>query len=104
LDHRFFAVVGNDLGGFFEFSAAVASRLNLDADFPLAAGGDLSRKRDSRTTSAGPHVGDQQWRPALILDDKIVHDVGPLDHGRKFKNLLREKNSRNITGARGVLR
>jgi hypothetical protein len=51
-------VVGDNRGLFFHAVTAVAAGINLDAYFTLAAGGDLSRKRDRGAASAGEHLID----------------------------------------------
>ena len=53
IDPRSAFVIGINAGGFPHFSTAISLGIDFQGNFPLAAGGDLSRIRDSRTPSAG---------------------------------------------------
>jgi hypothetical protein len=46
-------IIGINAGGFLHFSTAISFGIDFQGNFSLAAGGDLSRKRDSRAPSAG---------------------------------------------------
>jgi hypothetical protein len=46
-------IIGINAGGFLHFSAAISFGIDFQGNFSLAAGGDLSRIRDSRAPSAG---------------------------------------------------
>jgi hypothetical protein len=85
-------IIGKNTGGFFHLSTAISFGIDFQGDFTLAAGGDLSRKRDSRTTSAGFYAIHIQHRISLILDDKVVYDGGIFQHRGEFMMGLRGKN------------
>jgi hypothetical protein len=46
-------IIGINTGGLPHFSTAISSGIDFQGNFPLATGGDLSRKRDGRAPSAG---------------------------------------------------
>jgi hypothetical protein len=57
-----------DDGLLFHLVAAETAGVDLDDDFSLAAGGDLSRKRDSGAASAGEDIFDGQIAAAAVFD------------------------------------
>ncbi len=76
-DGEFF-LVGFDLYFFGNAASAVTFGIDLDRDFPLTTGRDLSRVRDSRTPSAGFNLDNLQRRIAFVLNNKSMQDFGPL--------------------------
>jgi len=65
-------LVGIYLYFFGNTVSAVTFGIDLDRDFSLTAGRDLSRVRDSRTPSAGFNLDDFQGRIPFVLNNKIM--------------------------------
>jgi len=97
-DDRSVGVAGQDLSGFLHGLAAIAFGAELQGDFALAAGGDLSRKRDRCAPSAGFDFLYVQDRVTAVFENEAVHDHGTLQNRFKGVTGLGEKRIRLTAG------
>lgn len=90
LEHGAFGIVGVDMDLFAQPAPPIATCIDLDGDFTLLPGRNVSRKRDRRAASAGPDPADVQRCVALILQHKIVKNFLAVNDRFKPKDANRD--------------